>query len=194
MGGNDDGGNDVAEPGRVMPGDGLELLISEAELRSGVARLARQIDRDYAATGLVVVCLLKGATVLTADLLRALRAEVHRIEFVRASSYRSGTESSGQVNITGALPAEHVTGQHVLAVDDIADTGHTCAAVAEYINSLAPASLRYCTLLDKPERRQVDVRYDYVGFTIPNHFVVGYGMDFDERYRGLPAVYYFPNS
>ncbi len=177
-----------------MPGDGLELLISEAELRSGVARLARQIDRDYAATGLVVVCLLKGATVFTADLLRALRAEVHRIEFVRASSYGSGTESPGQVTITGALPAEHVAGQHVLAVDDIADTGHTCAAVAEYINSLGPASLRYCTLLDKPERRQVDVQYDYVGFTIPNHFVVGYGMDFDERYRGLPAIYYFPNS
>ncbi len=173
--------------------DGLALLISEAELRSGVARLARQIDQDYATTGLVLVCLLKGATVFTADLLRALRAEVHRIEFVRASSYGSGTTSSGRVSITGALPAEHIAGQHVLAVDDIADTGHTCVAVAEYINSLAPASLRYCTLLDKPERRQADVCYDYVGFTIPNHFVVGYGMDFDERYRGLPAVYYFPD-
>ena len=177
-----------------MPGDGLALLISEAELRSGVAKLARQIDRDYAATGLVLVCLLKGATVFTADLLRALRAEVHRIEFVRASSYGSGTTSSGRVTITGTLAAEHITGRHVLAVDDIADTGHTCVAVAEYINSLAPASLRYCTLLDKPERRQVDVQYDYVGFTIPNHFVIGYGMDFDERYRGLPAIYYFPNS
>lgn len=173
--------------------DGLALLISEAELRSGVARLARQIDRDYATAGLVLVCLLKGAVLFTADLLRALRAEVHSIEFVRASSYGSGTASSGQVTITGTLPAERIAGRHVLAVDDLADTGHTCAAVAEYINSLAPASLRYCALLDKPERRQVDVRYDYVGFTIPNHFVVGYGMDFDERYRGLPAVYYFPD-
>ena len=174
--------------------DGLALLISEAELRSGIARLARQIDRDYATTGLVLVCLLKGATVFTADLLRVLRAEVHRIEFVRASSYGSGTASSGQVTIADALPAQHIVGRHVLAVDDIADTGHTGAAVAEYINSFAPASLRYCTLLDKPERRQVDVRYDYVGFTIPNHFVVGYGMDFDERYRGLPAIYYFPEG
>ena len=177
-----------------MPRDGLRLLISAAELRSGVAKLARQIDRDYAATGLVLVCLLKGATVFTADLLRVLQAEVHRIEFVRASSYGSGTTSSGKVNITGTLPAEYISGQHVLVVDDIADTGHTCVAVTEYLSTLAPASMRYCTLLDKPERRQARVQYDYVGFTIPNHFVVGYGMDFDERYRGLPAIYYFPDS
>ena len=175
-----------------MAPDGLAPLIAAAELRAGVARLAREIDRDYADTGLVVVCVLKGAAIFAADLLRALRAEVHSIEFVRASSYGSETASSGQVTITGAPPAERIAGRHVLAVDDIADTGHTCAAVAEYINSLAPASLRYCALLDKPERRQVDVQYDYVGFTIPNHFVVGYGMDFDERFRGLPAVYYFP--
>ena len=177
-----------------MPRDGLALLISEAELRSGVAELARQIDRDYATTGLVLVCLLKGATIFTADLLRALQSEVHRIEFVRASSYGSGTTSSGKVTIAGALPAEHIAGQHVLVVDDIADTGHTCAALTEYVATLAPASLRYCALLDKPERRQAQVHYDYVGFTIPNYFVVGYGMDFDERYRGLPAIYYFPES
>ena len=177
-----------------MTRDGLTLLISEAELRSGVAELARQIDQDYARTGLVLVCLLKGATIFTADLLRALRAEVHRIEFIRASSYGSGTTSSGKVAIAGTLAPEHIRGQHVLIVDDIADTGHTCIAATEYIATLEPASMRYCTLLDKPERRQAKVRYDYVGFTIPNHFVVGYGMDFDERYRGLPAIYYFPGS
>ena len=176
-----------------MARDGLTLLISEAELRSGVAELARQIDRDYATSGLVLVCLLKGATIFTADLLRVLKAEVHRIEFVRASSYGSETTSSGKVNITSGLREEQIAGQHVLIVDDIADTGHTCAAVTDYLATLAPASMRYCTLLDKPDRRQVPVQYDYVGFTIPNHFVVGYGMDFDERYRGLPAVYYFPH-
>ncbi|MDE2786278.1 MAG: hypoxanthine phosphoribosyltransferase [Chloroflexota bacterium] len=172
---------------------GLTLLIPEDELRAGVATLAREIDRDYATTGVVIVCVLKGAAVFTADLLRILRAEVHRLEFVRASSYGSGTQSSGDVRVTGTLDTRYMAGQHVLIVDDIADTGHTGMAVKDYIRSLGPASLRYCTLLDKPERREVEVQYDYVGFTIPNHFVVGYGMDFDERYRGLPAIYYFPD-
>ena len=175
-----------------MRRDGLSVLIPEDELRAGVATLAREIDRDYAATGVVIVCVLKGAAIFTADLLRVLRAEVHRVEFVRASSYGSGTESSGDVRLAGTLDAGHVSGQHVLIVDDIADTGYTCLAVKDYIRGLGPASLRYCTLLDKPERREVDVQYEYVGFTIPNRFVVGYGMDFDERYRGLPAIYYFP--
>ncbi|CAI7998098.1 Hypoxanthine phosphoribosyltransferase [Geodia barretti] len=175
-----------------MRRDGLSVLIPEDELRAGVATLAREIDRDYATTGVVIVCVLKGAAIFTADLLRVLRAEVHRVEFVRASSYGSGTESSGDVRLAGTLDPGHVSGQHVLIVDDIADTGYTCLAVKDYIRSLGPASLRYCTLLDKPERREVDVQYEYVGFTIPNRFVVGYGMDFDERYRGLPAIYYFP--
>ena len=174
--------------------DGLALLISQAELRSGVARLARQIDRDYAATGLVVVCVLKGAVIFVADLLRALQADVHRIEFLRASSYGAGTESSGQVRISGALDAQHIAGQPVLLVDDITDTGHTFVALTEHILGMGAASVRYCALLDKPERRQVAAQCDYVGFTIPDYFVVGYGMDFDERYRGLPAIYYFPNS
>lgn len=177
-----------------MSRTGLTLLISEDDLRAGVDRLAERIDRDYATTGLVVVGVLKGAAILTADLLRALKAEVHRVEFLRASSYGGGTESSGDVQVRGTLETAHIRGQHVLIVDDIADTGYTCAAVRGYLGKMQPASLRYCTLLDKPERREVDVQYDYVGFTIPNHFVVGYGMDFDERYRGLPAVYYFPNA
>ena len=175
-----------------MSSDGLALLISEEELRSTVAGLARQIDRDYASTGLVLVCLLKGATIFTADLLRELSASVHRVEFLRASSYGSSTESSGSVRIESAMSEGAIEGRHVLIVDDIADTGHTCAAVTEFLQGMGPASLRYCTLLDKPDRREVEVRYDYVGVTIPNHFVVGYGMDMDERYRGLPAVYYFP--
>ncbi len=177
-----------------MRRDGLAVLIPEDELRAGVATLAREIDRDYATTGVVIVCVLKGAAIFTADLLRALSAEVHRLEFIRASSYGGGTESSGDVQVTGTLETRHIAGSHVLLVDDIADTGYTCVAVKDYIRSLAPASLRYCTLLDKPDRREVEVQYDYVGFTIPNHFVVGYGMDFDERYRGLPAIYYFPET
>ena len=177
-----------------MPPDGLTLLISEAELRAGITKLAQQIDRDYASTGLVLVCILKGAAIFTADLLRTLQASIHRVEYLRARSYGSGTESSGAVTIEGTLAAENIASRHVLIVDDIADTGHTCAKITEYIHTLHPASMRYCTLLDKTERREVAVEYDYVGFTIPNHFVVGYGMDLDERYRGLPAVYYFANG
>ena len=176
-----------------MLADGLALLISEEELRSAVGELAQQIDRDYASTGLVLVCVLKGATIFTSDLLRQLRASVHRLEFLRASSYGSGTESSGSVRVETSISEGAIAGRHVLIVDDIADTGHTCIAVSKLLNEMGPASLRYCTLLDKPDRREVDVQYDYVGFTIPNHFVVGYGMDLDERYRGLPAIYYFPN-
>ncbi len=176
-----------------MPADGLTLLISQEELRSAVSKLARQIDRDYASTGLVLVCVLKGATIFTSDLLRELQASVHRLEFLRASSYGSGTESSGSVRVDSTVAEGAIAGRHVLIVDDIADTGHTCVAVSKFLNEMGPASLRYCTLLDKPDRREVEVEYDYVGFTIPNHFVVGYGMDLDERYRGLPAVYYFPN-
>ena len=176
-----------------MPADGLTLLISEDELRSAVSELAQQIDRDYTSTGLVLVCVLKGATIFTSDLLRQIQASVHRLEFIRASSYGSGTESSGTVRVEGSIADGVIEGRHVLIVDDIADTGHTCVAVTKYLGDMGPASLRYCTLLDKPERREVEVQYDYVGFTIPNHFVVGYGMDLDERYRGLPAIYYFPN-
>ena len=177
-----------------MSPDGLTLLISEEELRSGVAAIARQIDRDYASTGLVLVCVLKGAAIFTSDLLRQLRVNVHRVEYVKASSYGSGTVSSLEVRVESSLGAEQIRGQHTLIVDDIADTGYTCAAVSDYIRTMDPASLRYCTLLDKPDRREVEVQYDYVGFTIPNHFVVGYGMDLDERYRGLPAIYYFPDA
>ncbi len=175
-----------------MPADGLALLISEAELATTVAELARQIDRDYASVGLVMVCVLKGAAIFASDLLRQLQASVHRVEFLRASSYGAGTESSGSVRMESTISPRDIEGRHVLVVDDIADTGRTCIEVKRFLSGMGPASLRYCTLLDKPERRAVEVQYDYVGLTIPNHFVVGYGMDLDERYRGLPAVYYFP--
>ena len=167
----------------------LTELISEDELQKGVARLAREIGEDYANTGLVMVCVLKGSFIFTSDLLRQLSVAVHRVEFVKASSYGSGTESVLDVRVESSLGAEQIRGQHALLVDDIADTGKTFAAVSQYLRDMEPASLRCCTLLNKPDRREVDMEYDYVGFTIPNRFVVGYGMDLDDRYRGLPAVY-----
>ena len=157
-----------------------------------VARLAGEIDRDYAGTGVALVCVLKGAALFVADLLRQIGVEVISVEYLRASSYGSGTSSSGTVRVEGTPAAENIVGRHVLLVDDITDTGHTLVAVSEYLEAMRPASLRICTLLDKPDRREAEIGYDYVGFSIPNHFVVGYGMDLDERYRGLPAVYYFP--
>ena len=177
-----------------MGADGLILLISEEELRAGVAELARQIDRDYAETGVVIVCVLKGSIVFASDLVRSLETNVHCMEFIRASSYGDGTTSWGRVGITGNLDERFIRGRHVLIVDDIVDTGLTCKTLNDYLNRFAPASLRYCALLDKPDRREVAAEYDYVGFTIPNHFVVGYGMDLAERYRELPALYYLPDG
>jgi hypoxanthine phosphoribosyltransferase len=170
------------------------VLVSERKLQAGVARLAAEIDRDYVDSSLVLVCVLKGAALFAADLLRRLRSDVLRVEYIRASSYGSGTESSGTVTIEGTLLPETISGRNILLVDDITDTGHTLVAVAEHIRRMKPATLKVCTLLDKPERREAAMEYDYVGFSIPNYFVVGYGMDLDERYRGLPAVYYFPDG
>ena len=170
------------------------VLVSERKLQAGVARLAAEIDRDYVDSSLVMICVLKGAALFAADLMRRLRSDVLRVEYIRASSYGSGTESSGTVTIEGTLLPETISGRNILLVDDITDTGHTLVAVAEHIRRMKPATLKVCTLLDKPERREATMEYDYVGFSIPNYFVVGYGMDLDERYRGLPAVYYFPDG
>ena len=178
-----------------MPHDDLCIQIDAAQLQDGVVRLAGEIDRDYNGAALVLVCILKGAAMFASDLMRAMQTEVLRIEYLRASSYGGGTESSGTVAIASStLRPSSISGHHILIVDDIADTGHTCVAVKKHIAAMSPATMRYCTLLDKPERRAAAVEYDYVGFTIPNHFVVGYGMDLNERYRALPAVYRFTDK
>lgn len=177
-----------------MNADGLELLIAADELQARIAELAQEIDADYADTGLVLLCVLKSAAVFAADLLRQLRCPVHHMEFLRARSYGAGTESAGAVQVQSLLEERHIAGGHILIVDDIADSGHSCLAVTRYIRAMEPASIRCCMLLDKPERREVSIDYHYVGFTIPNHFVVGYGMDLAENYRQLPAIYYSPRA
>ena len=174
----------------AMQYDDLTILLDAATLQAGVVRLAGEIDRDYDGQALTLVCILKGAVMFSSDLMRAMRTEVVRVEYLRASSYGAAAESSGLVEIASStLRPSNITDRHILIVDDIADTGRTCAAVKKHIGAMHPASMRYCTLLDKPERRAVPVEHDYVGFTIPNHYVVGYGMDLDERYRTLPAIY-----
>jgi hypoxanthine phosphoribosyltransferase len=161
------------------------VLISEQSLARRVRGLAREIQNDFADRDLVIVALLNGTVVFLADLLRRLSMPL-RLDFIGVSSYGSGTESADVV-FTKELRLD-VEGRDVLIVDDILDTGKTLSRVAAKLAKLKPRQTKICVLLDKPSRRVEKVKADYVGFTIPNHFVVGYGLDYAERYRNLPFV------
>ncbi|MFN3408167.1 MAG: hypoxanthine phosphoribosyltransferase [Limisphaerales bacterium] len=165
--------------------DIARVLIPEAQIARRIAALTRQIQRDYRDRELVVVSLLNGTVMFLADLIRHLDLPL-RLDFIGVSSYGSGTES-GDLVFTKELRLD-VRGRDVLLVDDILDTGKTMTRVLAKLRPLKPRRLRTCVLLDKPARRVEKVRADYVGFEIPDHFVVGYGLDFAERYRNLPFV------
>ena len=167
---------------------GLTLLWSADEIAARVRELAREIDRDYADETPVLVGVLKGGFVFLADLARQLRVPVE-IEFIRLSSYTSGTTTSGRARVIAGPPRAAIEGRPVLVVDDILDTGLTTRAALRHLQRKHPASLRLCTLLDRPERRRVPVRADYAGFTLSGHFVVGYGLDVDQKLRQLPGIY-----
>ena len=162
------------------------VLVAEKEIAARVAELGRAITRDYGETNLVLVGVLQGAIPFVADLMRALPIDL-TVDFLRASSYGSGTTSSGTVHLAADLSVD-IADRHVLIVDDIVDTGHTLAALKRELEARRPRSVRTCVLLDKTGRRQIEVTIDYVGFTIPNVFVVGYGLDYDGLYRNLPHV------
>jgi hypoxanthine phosphoribosyltransferase len=161
------------------------VLISEARLRRRVRELCLKIEHDYADSDLVIVSLLNGTVIFLADLIRQLALPL-RLDFVGVSSYRSGTESR-ELIFTKELRLD-VRGRHVLLVDDILDTGRTLSRVLARLRHLKPRQVKTCVLLDKPARRKEKVKADYVGFEIPDLFVVGYGLDFAERYRNLPFV------
>jgi len=163
----------------------LSLLFSPPQIERRVRRLARQISRDYRGKVPLLVCVLKGAFVFLADLIREMTIPVE-VEFVRASSYGSAMSSSGTVRLEGEVDVE---GRDVLLVEDIIDTGLSVKVLADYILSRSPASFKVCALVDKKERREVEVKVDYVGFEIERGFIVGYGIDYDERYRHLPGIY-----
>ncbi|PYM91585.1 MAG: hypoxanthine phosphoribosyltransferase [Candidatus Rokuibacteriota bacterium] len=167
-----------ARPGRV--------LVSEEALAARVAELGGAIARDYAGANPVLVGVLQGAVPFLADLMRELPLDL-TVDFLRASSYGSGTDSSGAVRLLSDLTVD-IKGRPVLLVDDIVDTGLTLAVLKRTLEARGPLSLRTCVLLDKRGRRQTEVTVDYVGFTIPNVFVVGYGLDYDGLYRNLPYV------
>lgn len=165
----------------------LVLLYAREEIAQRVRELAAVISADYAGKELVIVGILRGAFVFLGDLVRQLTIPV-LVDFVGAASYGSGTETSGRVAITKELQVP-VSGREILLVEDIEDTGITLQAIQDKLKALEPRSVKVCTLIDKRERRVVDVQVDYVGFRIAKGFVVGYGIDYAERYRHLPDIY-----
>ena len=177
-----------------VAGDLLEVLYTEEDLRARLAELADAVQRDYEGKDLLLVGVLKGAVMVMADLARTFTRHAE-MDWMAVSSYGSGTKSSGVVRILKDLDAD-ISGRHVLIVEDIIDTGLTLSWLVSNLNSRGPASVEICTLLRKPDALQMTIDVKYVGFDIPNDFVVGYGLDFAERYRNLrcigtlaPAVY-----
>ncbi|HLE20196.1 MAG TPA: hypoxanthine phosphoribosyltransferase [Vicinamibacteria bacterium] len=165
---------------------GLEILISEEKIAERVKELAKQISRDYQGKTVHLVCVLKGAYTFLADLSRAMEIPV-TLDFLAVSSYGKGTSTTGQVQVTKDLDTS-LEGMDVLIVEDIADTGLTLRYLYNMLKARNPSSLKVVALLSKPSRRTVEVPVDYVGFEIPDRFVVGYGLDVDQRYRNLPYI------
>ena len=169
-----------------MKQDVCRILISEEELQKKVNEIGAQISRDYAGKQLLLVGILKGSIVFMADLMRAITIPA-RIDFMAVSSYGSGVKTSGVVKIIKDLDI-NLEGYDVLIIEDILDSGMTLSYLVELLKSRNPASVEICTLLDKPERHKVEVDLKYKGFTIPDEFVIGYGLDYAEKYRNLPYV------
>jgi hypoxanthine phosphoribosyltransferase len=165
----------------------LKKLFSKDEINDAVKRIASLIENDYDDEKIVFICLLKGSFMFTSDLIRQIR-NPSRIDFIRASSYGSGTCSTGKVTISKDIE-ESVEGENVIIVEDIIDSGLTLTRVRDMLQERNPKSLRICTLLDKRARRKAEIEGDYVGFTLEDGFVVGYGIDFAEMYRNLPDIY-----
>ncbi|MEM1033001.1 MAG: hypoxanthine phosphoribosyltransferase [Myxococcota bacterium] len=166
--------------------ENIRTLLSAEQIAERVAALGAEISRDYAGQKLVLVCVLKGSFVFTADLARAIEGQV-RVEFLGVRSYGEGTETTGVVQITQDL-TKSVEGENVLIVEDIVDTGLTLAHLRDLFRTRKPASVKICSLLHKPARTRIEVTIDYLGFTIEDKFVVGYGLDWAQRYRHLPFV------
>ena len=169
-----------------MHNDIAEILITEEELRTRIAELGKEVATDYAGKTPIFIGVLKGAVTFFADMARATPIPCE-YDFMAVSSYGAATISSGKINLVKDLSV-NITDRHVVILEDILDTGNTLRFVVDHLMEKKPASLKICTLLDKPSRRTAPIEADYVGFTIPNKFVVGYGLDYDEIYRNLPYV------
>ncbi|WMJ76753.1 MULTISPECIES: hypoxanthine phosphoribosyltransferase [unclassified Sedimentibacter] len=169
-----------------MNGDIKEILITEDVLQSKVKELGAKITDDYKDKDLLLVCVLKGAVIFVSDLMRNINLPLG-IDFMAISSYGSNTQSSGVVRILKDLNTS-IEGRHVLIVEDIIDSGLTLSYLVDNLKSRRPASVEICTILDKPDRREANLEIKYTGFRVPDEFVVGYGLDYDEKYRNLPYI------
>ncbi|MBQ2320141.1 MAG: hypoxanthine phosphoribosyltransferase [Lachnospiraceae bacterium] len=164
----------------------IHELLSEEVVAAKIEEIAQQIDRDYAGKTVHMICILKGSIFFFSELAKRIKLPV-TMDFMSASSYGNGTESSGHLEIKKDLD-EPVDGRDIIVVEDIIDSGHTLSLIKKIILARNPASLKLCTLLDKPDRREADIEPDYTGFVIPDEFVVGYGLDYAQRYRNLPYI------
>lgn len=169
-----------------MNKDVESILIDEKTIRARIKELARQIEKDYEGESVVMICILRGASVFFCDLVRELDMDV-RFEFMSVSSYGSGTTSSGEVRIIKDINTP-LAGCNVIIVEDIIDSGNTLSYLKRLLEQRNPKSLRICALLDKPSRRKVELVGDYVGFTVEDKFLVGYGLDYAEKYRNLKDI------
>ncbi len=161
-------------------------MLTEQEVNEKIAQIAARISEDYAGESVHLICVLKGSMFFTCELAKRITLPV-TLDFMSVSSYGNGTESSGNVRINKDLD-EPLDGKNVLVIEDIIDSGRTLSYLMENLGSRNPKSLRLCTLLDKPDRRVTDIQVDYTGFVIPDEFVVGYGLDYAQKYRNLPFV------
>ena len=164
----------------------VKVLLSEKEVDDRIQAIGEQISRDYAGKQVHLICVLKGGSFFLCELAKRITVPVS-LDFMSVSSYGSETKSSGVVKIIKDLD-EPIKGKDVLVIEDIVDSGRTLSYLMEMLKDRGPASLKLCTLLDKPDRRVIDVPGDYTGFEIPDEFVVGYGLDYDQRYRNLPYI------
>ena len=164
----------------------VRVLLSEEEVNRRICEIGEQISKDYAGRQVHLICVLKGGSFFMCELAKRITVPVS-LDFMSVSSYGRGTQSSGVVKIIKDLD-EPLDGKDVIVVEDIVDSGRTLSYLLELLGKRNPKSLALCTMLDKPERRVVDVKVDYTGFNIPDEFVVGYGLDYDQRYRNLPYI------
>lgn len=172
--------------GVIRMAEKINVLFSEEEVDARIRQMGEQISRDYAGREVHLICVLKGGSFFMCELAKRITVPVY-LDFMSVSSYGSETKSSGVVKIVKDLDAP-LAGKDVIVVEDIVDTGHTLSYLLEMLKGREPASLKLCTLLDKPDRREVEVPVDYTGFVIPDKFIVGYGLDYDQKYRNLPYI------
>jgi hypoxanthine phosphoribosyltransferase len=170
----------------MMNKETVSVLIPEDKINARIVELAEQISADFAGETVKLLCILKGSVIFTCELAKRLTVPV-LFDFMQVSSYGSGTESSGKLKIKKDLD-EPIEGDNVIIIEDIIDSGNTLHRLVPMLLERGPKSLRVCTLLDKPDRRVADVKVDYNGFVIPDEFVVGYGLDYDQKYRNLPYI------